>query len=343
MIPYFLVNSAAAKELASEQAKHNQAKEEIHKARLALTSVKQIAQHDSKRRENEVASIMARWQKVSSSSTSVQHSAIILNSQESIGRNEALARSKGSGGETPSAITLLEESLRKADDEKHAMQEENIHLREVMGDVLNEVKATLSSINVEVPALHEGVDDPVSLSFASICQELPTNPNVSFTQFVHTTSLHLALSPNEIMDYLSKLLLTLRDATLSVLHESEEAVTAAQALASQEAMNKITELETSLTVMQSELDAARLEVKEVNELYESAQLTKSTGEANALEKAKVDRQEAKKAKAELEESKRLYKDLKTQYEQEKAARMEAKSNLDSLQAELSTLKRRASK
>lgn len=160
------VNSAAAKQLAAEQAKHSQAKDEIQKARLALASVKTVAQHESKRRENEVASIMARWQKVaSSSSTSLQHSAIVLNTQECISKNEASSQTVASGRETPSGITLLEESLRRADDDKHAMQEGNIHLREVIGDVLNEVKATLSSMNIEVPALQEDLDDPVRTRF----------------------------------------------------------------------------------------------------------------------------------------------------------------------------------
>lgn len=153
-------NSAALRELAAEQAKYTQAKDEIQKARLALAAVKSVAQHESKRRENEVASVMSRWQKISSSSTSVQQAAITLNTQEKISKLDTHIANRGR--ETPTGVTLLEESLRRADDEKYAMQEENIHLREVLGDVLNEVKATLSTMHVEVPSLPEGLDDPVS-------------------------------------------------------------------------------------------------------------------------------------------------------------------------------------
>lgn len=151
------------KDLTAEQARHNLAKDEIQKARLALSSVKSMALHDSKRRENEVASVLARWQKVSStSSSSSQHAAtIVVNSQEKIDRNESLAASRDSGRDTPSGMTLLEESLRRSDDEKHLVQEENIHLREAMGDVMNEIRATLASIDVEMPPLQDELNDPV--------------------------------------------------------------------------------------------------------------------------------------------------------------------------------------
>lgn len=104
---------------------------------------------------------MSRWQKISSSSSSVQQAAIVLNTQDKISRIDIPVAN--TGRETPSGTALLEESLRRADDEKHAMQEENIHLREVMGDVLNEVKATLSSMNVDIPSLQETLDDSVNI------------------------------------------------------------------------------------------------------------------------------------------------------------------------------------
>lgn len=102
---------------------------------------------------------------MSSTSSSLQHPAsIVVNDPEKIGKTETFPRSHGSGTgrETPSGVALLEESLTRLDEEKHAMQEENIHLREVLGDVLNEVRATLSSIDADILELEDGFDDPVS-------------------------------------------------------------------------------------------------------------------------------------------------------------------------------------
>lgn len=128
-----------------------------------------MAQHESKRRENEIAFVMSRWQKVSSASSSLQNAAtIVLNPQEKIGRDEKLASSRDGGRDSPSAVTLLEQSLTQADEGKHTLQEENVHLREVLGDVMTEIRATLSSINIDVPHLQDDLDNPVSYCTTSV-------------------------------------------------------------------------------------------------------------------------------------------------------------------------------
>lgn len=143
------------------------------------------------------------------------------------------------------------------------------------------------------------------------------------------------------MDYLSKLLLSLRDATLSAIHNAEEAVSAAQAEAQEDTTKKIIELEMSLSAMQADLDAARLEAIEAKKHYELAQLGERSSESKALERAKLDRREAKKAKADLEEFKISYEKLKLQHERERTDLLETVSKLQGLEVEVGTLKRRA--
>lgn len=130
---------------------------------MALQAVKTAAQYESKRRENEMASIVSRWQKVSaSSSSSFQHVATIaINPIEKIGRsNIHIARSADRA--TLSETALLEDSLNQVHAAKDNLEEENVHLREVVGDILTEVASTLAAIDVEVPSLEDELSDPVS-------------------------------------------------------------------------------------------------------------------------------------------------------------------------------------
>ena len=147
------VDSTAAKELAAESGRHILAKEEVTRARLALQTVRSSAQHDAKRRECEVASTLARWQKASSAP--ITTACITLNPQNTIGRNDA-----GTGRrESPSEVALLQQSLKELDEARVAVQDENIQLREVIGDVANEVKATLQAIDLEPPTLDDTEDE----------------------------------------------------------------------------------------------------------------------------------------------------------------------------------------
>lgn len=143
------------------------------------------------------------------------------------------------------------------------------------------------------------------------------------------------------MDFLSKLLITLREAALQTIQVSEEAASAAEGLVRQEAAGKINELEASLNQMQADLDMARLEAKEATELYEATKLAKNSSEAKAVERATSASAQAKKAKVELEESRKMYQELEARYEREKATSKEARSSLESAQAELTHFRKRA--
>lgn len=143
--------STASAALAAEQARHTLAKDEVQKARLALATVKTAAQQESKRKEHELASALSRWQKVSAAGP-YTHPSIILNGPERISQ---MSRSSLSGRHTPSEVALLESSLQRLDESRNAVQEENIHIREVLGDVINEVRATLDSIQVPMPKLED--------------------------------------------------------------------------------------------------------------------------------------------------------------------------------------------
>lgn len=146
--------SSAVKDLEREVARHAQARDEASKARLALATVKSSAQHENKRRENEMASTLARWQKVASAS----QACITINSPDAIARASSAYTAKSGSSEA----RLLEESLRQLEEARVAVQEENTQLREVVGDVVNEVRVTLTSVGSEMPSLSDSVNGDVS-------------------------------------------------------------------------------------------------------------------------------------------------------------------------------------
>lgn len=167
--------TAAIKDFERETAKHALARDEASKARLALATVKSSAHLENKRRENEMASTLARWQKVSSAN----QASIIINSPESIARASPEYAARSGSAE----VRLLEESLKQLEEAKVAVQEENVQLREVIGDVVNEVRTTLASVGSEMPSLSDSVDGDVcmnavrSLKIADYSLSPPVFPN----------------------------------------------------------------------------------------------------------------------------------------------------------------------
>ena len=153
--------TSAVKDLEREVARHALARDEASKARLALATVKSSAQHENKRRENEMASTLARWQKVSSAN----QASITINSPDAIARASSAYTAKSGSAE----VRLLEESLRQLEEARVAVQEENTQLREVVGDVVNEVRATLTSVGSEMPSLSDSVNGDVSRASPPVC------------------------------------------------------------------------------------------------------------------------------------------------------------------------------
>lgn len=247
-------SSAAARELATEAAKHAQARDETSKARLALQNVKSAAQYESKRRENELASAIARWQKAGPNTTAC----ITLNPNEAIGRSDALKRAA-----VPSEVSLLEQSIRDLDDARTVVQEENMQLREVIGDVANEVRATLLAVGREVPSMEEDLADDVSRS--ARCFRRRVHQRAFFEglggsllivisrQLTRTINPHLSLPPEGLTSYLTKLLIVLRDAALAAVEQAHDAVADERAREREEADGHVTELEASLATMQGDL------------------------------------------------------------------------------------------
>lgn len=159
----------AVKELEREAARHALAKDEASKARLALGVVKTTAAQEGKRRENELAATVARWQKVSSVGTGAGTGASItlLNGSDGagvIGRASPSGAGVRNGRDSPSAeVRLLEESLSHLEDARVAVQEENKELRKVVHDIDNEIQATLEAIDVtDVRSLGDMTADEVS-------------------------------------------------------------------------------------------------------------------------------------------------------------------------------------
>ena len=145
--------AAAVKDLEREVSRHALARDEATKARLALATVKSTAQHENKRRENEMASTLARWQKVSTAN----QASITINSPEAVARATSGRTIKQGDPE----VRLLEDSLRQLEEARVVVQEENSQLREVIGDVVNEVRATLSSLGSEMPSLSVSINGDV--------------------------------------------------------------------------------------------------------------------------------------------------------------------------------------
>ena len=146
----------ATKELQAEIFRHSLAKEEVTRARLALQTVKTTAQYDGKRRENELANTLARWQKVSASPGST--ASITLNPHDVIGRNDTNPK----GRDPLSEVTLLEQSLRELEQARVMVQDENIQLREIIADVASEVKSTFLAISSKPAANTNEIEDDVS-------------------------------------------------------------------------------------------------------------------------------------------------------------------------------------
>lgn len=148
--------ASAVKDLEREVARHTQAREEAAKARSALATVKSTAQHENKRRENELATTLTRWQKVSAASQAT----ITINSPDSIARASRDYAAKNGSPE----VRFLEESLKQLEDARVVVQEENVQLREVIGDVVNEVRATLASVGSDMPSLSDSTNGDVRSS-----------------------------------------------------------------------------------------------------------------------------------------------------------------------------------
>ena len=159
----------AVKELEREAARHALAKDEASKARLALGVVKTTAAQEGKRRENELAATLARWQRISSAGIGAGTGASItlLNGSDGagfIGRAPPSGAGVRNGRDSPSAeVRLLEESLSHLEDARVAVQEENKELRDVVHDIVNEIQATLAAIDVtDVRSLGDMIADEVS-------------------------------------------------------------------------------------------------------------------------------------------------------------------------------------
>jgi hypothetical protein len=180
---------AASKELASEVARHTIAREEAARARLALQTVKSTAQYENKRREHEMASTIARWQKVTTPPNN--NACITLNPAHMIGR------SYSEETEDSSEVHLLERSLKELDEARVVVQEENVHLREVIGDIASEVRATLQALGQEMPSLAEDTDEDVgSLATHNVhCTDSPSVP-AGFQQ--HAASGTVAGRPHSV-------------------------------------------------------------------------------------------------------------------------------------------------
>jgi hypothetical protein len=78
-------------------------------------------------------------------------------------------------------------------------------------------------------------------------------------QLTHNIAPHLSLSPDDMTAHLSRLLMALRDATQSALHDTENGVKLLIEESAAQSDARIKELEESLVHMQQELDAARMD------------------------------------------------------------------------------------
>lgn len=160
---------------------------------------------------------------------------------------------------------------------------------------------------------------------------------------MQVSSPHFVLSPNELLDYLSKLLVTLRDATHSAIRASEEAVSKALADGNQEAAGRITELEGSLAAMQAELDVARTDIVRISASERKEREERDAAMNGVLEDLHIERKEVKKMKSELRELKKAHDLLQAQSSEDKKAWKQDRARLQKLSAELENLKRSAGK
>lgn len=156
----------------------------------------------------------------------------------------------------------------------------------------------------------------------------------------------MTLSPNELLDYLSRLLVTLRDATHSAIQASEETVTRLSSTLNAEASAKISELESSLASMQGEVDKAVSETRRIQELYNGLQEDfdqQKVSLAEAAELNEAEEQRSTKTMRELQELKKAHEKLRSQYEDERRASKKDRELIKTLQNEVESLKRSTGK
>ena len=261
-------------------AKHNNAKEEATKARLALQTVKSSAVYESKRRESELATAIARWNKVPASN--LGGGAITLNSSEAIGRFDMGA---SSGRRVPSEVAILEDSLKDMNNARDTAQGENVQLREVINDINSEIRATLETINAAVAPVRAGQLDAATV-------DLPSS--------------HMSLSPNELTEHLTRLLITLRDAAVGAVDDARTDKEAADETKRETETHRIQELEESLAVMQAELDQAQALVEQLQTDVMSYKLEEETRNEQLAADGKQERAEMRRQKKELEAERRKF-------------------------------------
>ncbi|KAK4049049.1 hypothetical protein OIV83_004411 [Microbotryomycetes sp. JL201] len=119
--------------LAREQDRHKHARDELVKARSALQMVRTQALHDQKRREAEMASTMARLQRMTSDAT--QSKFVVLNAQ-ALNVTTTFRGNNGAPKSSSKAETaLLQSALDECDKERKRCEQECSKLRALIGQV----------------------------------------------------------------------------------------------------------------------------------------------------------------------------------------------------------------
>ena len=300
-----------------EVNRHNIAKEEANKARLALQTIKTAAMHENKRREGELAAAHARLNKATS--VSATSTTITLNSAESVKRCEvdSLHRSRTSSSE----VALLEQSLTSLETAHSRLQDETLQLREVIGDIESEVRATLVAIGVAAPL---AVDET----------EL----------FLSTPTPHLSLSPNELTERLSRLFIQLREHAVAVSDNAKTSVEAAAEKARTAESSKVSELEASLVAMQAELDDARGHAQDLQDSVEQLKSEAADRKAKARAETKAEDKHAhdmRKQRKELEAERKKFAEAAVRLAEERVAL--DKDRIDFLEEQAAARAKRASK
>ncbi|KAK4055958.1 hypothetical protein OIO90_002951 [Microbotryomycetes sp. JL221] len=126
----------ASANLSREQDRHRHARDELVKARSALQFVKTQALHDQKRREAEMASTMARLQRLTTDAT--QSKFVILNSQavaKATSKLPSATSSSTSSTANIAQVQMLQSALDECDKERRRCEQECAKLRGLIGQV----------------------------------------------------------------------------------------------------------------------------------------------------------------------------------------------------------------